>query len=35
MLLFNVALEEKGGKKEFNNVQLWRLREGGRGGGEC
>ena len=33
MLLFNVALEEKGGKKEFNNVQLWRLREGGRGGG--
>lgn len=28
MLLFNVALEEKGGKKEFNNVQLWRLRVG-------
>lgn len=30
---FNVVLEEKGGKKEFNNVQLWRLREGGRGWG--
>jgi hypothetical protein len=35
MLLFNVSLEEKGGRerKEFNNVQLWRLRKGSKEGG--